>query len=137
MSHPEASQESVQSERWETPLAKALGTKEKSGRVRGVGVGAAWKQVFPPPAVPTRRRKRGQVDDEVMEQMRKEAQETGRQAAREEFARLLAAGSLPSVPAPTQVGSPAGTAWSSCASASHSIEERGRPIDNITVSSVN
>ena len=136
MSHPEASQESVQSERWETPLAKALGTKEKSGRVRGVGVGAAWQEVFPPPAGPTRRRKRGAMDAEVMEQMKMAAEEAGRRAAREEFARLLGAGSLPSAPSPRQAASHVRTAWSSCASASHSVEERGRPIDNVTVSSI-
>ena len=133
MSHPEASQESVESERWETPLAKALGTKEKSGRVRGIGVGASWQELFPPAP---RRRKRGDMDPEVMEQMKMAAEEAGRRAAREEFARLLGAGSIPSAPTPSQAGSHVATGWSSCASASHSVETRGRPIDNVTVSSI-
>jgi hypothetical protein len=43
----QSSLDSVDCERWEDPLGKALGGVEHRGRVRGIGNGAHWKVFFP------------------------------------------------------------------------------------------
>src|SRR4051812_19237474 len=54
----QSSLDSVDCERWEDPLRKALGGVEHRGRVRGVGIGAPWKVLLPEDKEVTRERRR-------------------------------------------------------------------------------
>lgn len=134
---PESSQDSVQSERWEDHLSKALGTREKTGRVRGIGSGAIWDEVFPQDRAAARQRRRGRQTS-LMEEMIRAAQEAGKLAA-QQFLESRGydgrdATRPPLHPHGHQSSYPSG--WSSCASASDVAPESPNPLDNITVSFV-
>lgn len=127
----ETSQDSVQSERWETPLSRALETKEKSGRARGVGVGAAWERVFPQAPEAPRRRKRSRESDSDLV-TREEMEEAIRRATRETIATLMGQGRPPLHPHSQPSSFHAG--WSSCASATDVALDEPHPVDTISVS---
>ena len=57
-SQTQSSLDSVDCERWEDPLGKALGGVEHRGSVRGVGVGAHWKVFLPEDKEVARERRR-------------------------------------------------------------------------------
>ena len=128
---PETSQDSVQSgARWDTPLTKALGTKEKAGRARGVGAAATWNKAFPvDPEARRQRRRSAPMDDSLREEVRKEAQagvaeEVARQVKLALAALGILPGSLPGARAPL---------GSSEASASDIAFDATHPLNNITV----
>ncbi|KAM0922915.1 hypothetical protein ACQ4PT_005858 [Festuca glaucescens] len=74
----QSSQDSIEGERWEDPLSKALGGKEVGGRVRGVGNGAPWKIYFPeaPEVARQRRRARYERDSHFEERVAAVAEAT-------------------------------------------------------------
>lgn len=141
LSQQESSTESIGSERWLDPLAKALGNPEKSGRVRGLGVAATWTVAFPQTQEQARERKRSkketlieEITRKVQDNMAEDMLRKAREEARREVASLFG-GQLPPLP-PTQPEPSVAYGWSSCASANAASEGRANalPIDNITVS---
>ena len=96
LSQQESSSESIGSERWLDPLAKALGNPEKSGRVRGLGVAATWSVAFPQTQEEARQRKRTRKES-FIEEITRKVQETmaedmlgkAREEAHREVASLL------------------------------------------------
>lgn len=61
---PESSQDSVDSDRWQDPINKALGKPETRGRVMGVGYGARWADYCPQTREVARERRKAKQDKE-------------------------------------------------------------------------
>ena len=122
----------------DTPLTKALGTKEKPGRARGVGVSATWEKAFPiDPEVRRTKRKKTQIDEDMKKEMLAAARAAAKAEIADEVSRQvesrfktlvsslgISLGSLQSA----RVGH-----GSSEASASDIVMDATHPVNNITV----
>jgi hypothetical protein len=86
----QASQDSVDCERWEDPLGKALGGVEHRGRVRGVGNGAPWKVFLPEDKEVGRQRRRARSTSRMHIEFNQRVAAVAEEVAAETVRRILA-----------------------------------------------
>jgi hypothetical protein len=86
----QASQDSVDCERWEDPLGKALGGVEHRGRVRGVGNGSPWKVFLPEDKEIGRQRRRARSTARMHIEFNQRVAAVAEQVAAKTVRRMLA-----------------------------------------------
>jgi hypothetical protein len=89
-SQTQGSIDSIDCERWEDPLAKALGGVEHRGGVRGVGKGASWKDFFPQDKEVARERRRARSTARLQLEFDQRVAAVAKEVAAETVRRILA-----------------------------------------------
>jgi hypothetical protein len=108
-SQTQSSIDSADCERWEDPLAKALGGVEHRGHVRGVGKGASWKVYFPEDKEVRRERRRARSTARMQVEFDQRVAEVAEVVAAKTVRRILAEQGRPPMHLNTNLSIPCDT----------------------------